>query len=215
MLILCSFFGLGAIGHIFSPTRFLIVKLTPWVLLLFGSLVLTLGTGLRKKIIIWCAGTYLFAFIMEVAGVHSGLVFGRYYYGSALGPKLWAVPLIIGLNWVLVVMAAAELGQLATDNSFLAALTAGGATVIFDYPLEIVAVKLDYWQWLNPAVPIQNYLAWFFISAVAALAYNLFVRERPRPLVVHYLLVQFLFFVVLAAFFISRRGLTSSNLALY
>lgn len=212
---MCSFFTFGALGHIYAPTRFLTVKLTPWVLLLFGGLVLVLGTGLKKKIMLWCAGTYFFAFFMEVAGVHSGLVFGRYYYGTALGPRLLAVPLIIGLNWVLVVMAAADLGRRATGNSFAAALTAGAVTVIFDYPLEIVAVKLDYWQWLDPAVPVQNYLAWFFISMIAALIYNLFVRERPRPVVVHYLFVQFLFFVVLVMFFISRQGLTSSNLALY
>ena len=51
-------------------------------------------------------GYILFAFVIglvtEIIGVNTGLLFGTYSYSSILGPKLFNVPLIIGLNWVML-----------------------------------------------------------------------------------------------------------------
>jgi putative membrane protein len=38
-------------------------------------------------------------------GVHTGILFGNYKYGNALGLKLNDVPILIGINWFIVVYA--------------------------------------------------------------------------------------------------------------
>ena len=48
------------------------------------------------------AGVLLLAFVVgmavEIAGVATGAIFGEYSYGATLGTKLFAVPLVIGVN---------------------------------------------------------------------------------------------------------------------
>lgn len=196
-------------------TRQATVRLTPLVLLVFGLLVIWSATGFRKKAVLWCLGTYVFAYAVEAIGVHTGIIFGRYVYGATLGPKILDVPLVIGLNWVLVVLAANGLALAVVRRPLAAALTAGALTVIFDFPLEIAAMRLDYWQWLDPPVPVQNYLAWFVVAAAAAYCFNRLRIERPGRAAVHYLVVQFLFFLVIVLAGTGARALTSTDLALY
>lgn len=191
------------------------ILLTPLVILVFGLLVIWTATRFQRKVVLWCAGTYIFASLVEMIGVHTGSIFGRYVYGPTLGPKLLGVPLVIGLNWVLVVLAANAIARTAAPHPVAAAMTAGALTVIFDFPLEIAAMRLDYWQWIDPPVPIRNYIAWFIIAAIAAFAYNHLKIERPGRIAVHYLIVQFLFFIIIAFALAWPRGLTSTDLALY
>lgn len=33
-----------------------------------------------------------------------------------------------------------------------------------DYLVEPVAIKLDFWNWENEIIPLQNYLMWFIKS---------------------------------------------------
>src|SRR6478609_3641217 len=42
---------------------------------------------------------------------HKGLLFGEYAYGAGLGLKLWNVPLLIGLNWVMLVYCAGAVAR--------------------------------------------------------------------------------------------------------
>ena len=41
------------------------------------------------------------AWLVEVQGVRTGLIFGSYSYGNTLGLKLADVPITIGLNWII------------------------------------------------------------------------------------------------------------------
>ncbi|MEI9965945.1 MAG: carotenoid biosynthesis protein [Caulobacteraceae bacterium] len=43
------------------------------------------------------------SFIMEEAGVRTGLVFGHYHYSDLLGHRLGHVPLLIPLGWFMMV----------------------------------------------------------------------------------------------------------------
>ena len=49
---------------------------------------------------------FLIGFFVEVLGVYSGLLFGEYHYGKTLGFQFLGVPLIIGMNWVLLVVSS-------------------------------------------------------------------------------------------------------------
>ena len=45
------------------------------------------------------------AWLVEVQGVRTGLIFGSYSYGNTLGLKLADVPITIGLNWIILLMS--------------------------------------------------------------------------------------------------------------
>jgi putative membrane protein len=55
---------------------------------------------------------------LEVVGVKTGLIFGEYKYGSTLGIKLFEVPLIIGFNWVFVILGSISISRLITKMFF-------------------------------------------------------------------------------------------------
>lgn len=197
IFVLYSFYAVGAIGHILDRTYPYMIVLTPFVLLVFGIAVLINTTGYNPKFLLWCLAAYLFTFSIEVLGVHTGKIFGQYHYGDTLGIKLLGVPLVIGFNWVIVVLGAIALAKKISRNTFCSSLLAALFTVGFDIPLEIVAVNLDYWHWPGGFVPLQNYIAWFVVALIVALSFDYLKLQTKSRAIIHYFLIQFIFFFVI------------------
>ena len=147
--------------------------------------------------LVWIAATSTITFILEAVGVHTGAVFGDYSYGDVLGFSLFSVPLVIGFNWVLVVLG----GLRAVQNlpGWAAVPSAAGITVIFDWILEPLAIRLGYWSWNWDGVPLQNYLAWFIISMFAAALFRMLKLRLDSRLPLYYLVIQASFFIALRA----------------
>jgi len=123
-------------------------------------------TEWSKKTIIVFLSIFLIGFFIEVAGVKTGVIFGRYTYGSALSLKFLDTPVIIGLNWLLLVyISSSVVDRLKTGTVFKVLLSAS-VLLLYDLILEQVAPKLDMWRWDNNTVPVQNYIAWFSIAFI-------------------------------------------------
>lgn len=194
-------FAVGISGHINPGTRDLMLLLTPITLFITMSVVFySLLCESNRKLILWFLITYIFTFITEVVGVKTGIVFGNYLYGSTLGLKVFGVPLIIGLNWVFVILGAITLSQKVTSDKNLVAFITALIAVAFDIVLEPVAIKLDYWNWQNGTIPLQNYLAWFAISFIIAWLFNKMNLHIKTDLPKIYLMVQTIFFFSLLIF---------------
>src|SRR6218665_3631044 len=95
----------GIIG-INSPYRDFFLVLSPLNLLLSAMLLLWNHKHFNAATIIFLAITATAGFLVEVAGVHTHIIFGSYDYGKTLGLKLFDVPLIIGINWLMLVYCA-------------------------------------------------------------------------------------------------------------
>lgn len=195
-------FFVGIIGHLYDPLQNLMLLLTPATLLLTGLVVLFFSFKTStNKFLLWAVLTYTVTFILEVIGVKTGLIFGEYNYGNTLGIKLFDVPLIIGFNWVFVILGSISISRLMTSNLFLSASISAFIAFLFDLILEPVAVKLDYWSWSEGIIPLQNYLAWFVIALISALGFSYLKVKVISKISLHYLLVQFVFFVILLIFY--------------
>ena len=190
------FYAVGVAGHLFGTTLDLMLKMTPYTIL-FSSLYVFLLTDRSKKFYIWFIITFLFTYLMEVLGVKTGLVFGEYVYGKTLGFKLFEVPLLIGTNWVFVVLGSILLCEKYFKNTFLVAFATGLISFIFDFIMEPVAINYDYWTWSGGSIPLQNYIAWFSIAFLAALLYKLLKVKITSKLPKHFVIVQFIFFSLL------------------
>ena len=204
-LALAYFYLMGVIGHGVKFLRPYMLHLTPWVLFLSGALFLVLlsrkysGGRDRNLFLAWAAGTFIFTFCVEAIGVATGKVFGAYVYGGGLGPKLFGVPLLIGFNWVFVVLGCLNLSNLIIKTgTFIrkaaAAFIAASAAALFDVIMEPVAIKLGYWTWAGGVIPLQNYATWFAVAFIAALAFNVIWLETKGKLALYYLLIQSGFF---------------------
>jgi len=197
IFVLYSFYAVGIVGHVLDKTYPYMMVLTPFVLLVFGLAVLLSTTDLDYKLLLWCLVAYVFTFSVETLGVQSGMIFGQYHYGNTLGIKLVDVPLVIGFNWVIVVLGAIAIARRISSKKLHSALLAALFTVGFDVPLEIVAVNLDYWHWTQGFVPMQNYVAWFVVAFIVALSFNYLSLKIKGKVIIHYFVIQFIFFVLL------------------
>ena len=108
--LLVIFFSVGVVGMLLPATKSYFLQLTPFALLLsFTVLAISDESKQRGKLIAYLLFIYFSSYAIEVAGVHTGLLFGEYTYGGNLGIKLWDTPLIIGANWFFLVYTTAAI----------------------------------------------------------------------------------------------------------
>lgn len=194
-------FTVGIFGHLFEPLLKYMKTLTPYTLFITGSVVfLSSLKNSFEKLIIWATLTYILTFTLEVIGAKTGIIFGNYWYGETLGIKLSGVPLIIGFNWVMVILGAIIISKWIFKQNFLIALSTAVLAVLFDFFLEPAAIKLGYWYWENNIIPLQNYLAWFVIAFLFAHFYLKINVKVNSSIPAKYFIVQLIFFLALFAF---------------
>lgn len=177
------------------------ISLTPFTLLLTG--VVTLYSSVQKgnlKLIIWFLIVYAVTFSIEIVSVKTGHIWGSYFYGDVLGLKLFDVPIIIGFNWVVIMLGAIGIASRIHQSTLRIALLTATFAVLFDIMLEPVAVKLGYWTWEHGFIPLQNYYAWFAIAFLVSLFSSKLKLELENSLFIYYFLIQFTFFILLSTF---------------
>ena len=199
--LLIIFFTVGVLGMLLPATNSYFLQLTPLALLLsFTVLALSDESKQRVKLIAYLLFIYFTSYFIEVAGVHTGLLFGEYSYGNNLGLKLWGTPLIIGANWFFLVYTTAAIFEKTKISVALKILLASLSMLVYDVVMEQVAPKLDMWSWKQVDVPFQNYFTWFAIAIVFHIGLKLLNIKIKNSLALAVLLCQFIFFVLLFIF---------------
>lgn len=188
----------GIVGHSVSSLLPLMKVLTPYTLLISVVLIsMKLFRFDSLNVFYWGLVTFLITYLTEVIGVKTGLIFGDYSYGNVLGIKLFDVPIIIGLNWVFVILGLINLFQKLKTNNFFKGLCVGIGAVAFDFILEPVAISLTYWNWDDIQIPLQNYIAWFVLAYVFYLLFAYFKIDLRTTISRNYFIIQTIFFIVL------------------
>ncbi|KAF0148925.1 MAG: hypothetical protein FD143_2819 [Ignavibacteria bacterium] len=193
-------YSVGVAGHLYKKTLPLMLALTPFTLLLVAVFIIFFAVKNNKSVAAWFLISYTLTFFIEVAGVKTKLIFGNYTYGNVLGVQLFGVPLIIGINWVIVTLGSISVAERFINNKLVVVIIAGAVSTLFDFLLEPVAVKLGYWNWFNNTIPMQNYLAWFLIACVIASLFLVMKLKVNKSLAEKYLYIQSGFFIILNYF---------------
>jgi putative membrane protein len=196
-IIVTAIYGVGVLGLSLPQFRPLFLSLTPAQLLLSLSLLLGFHKGWNDSFIIFAALAFWIGFGTELIGIHTGYIFGDYVYGPTLGPMLWEVPILIGINWFILVYLTGTLFHKAITNDFYAALVGAFAMTSIDYIMEPVAVELDMWYWKFEVIPMENYLTWFAVAFFIQLIYRKANFEKDNPIVLFLLMGMILFFALL------------------
>lgn len=148
----------------------------------------------NRSFVIYCIVTYLIGFGIEALGIHTGLIFGHYQYGETLGWKVIGVPLTIGINWLALIYSAGIIMSGWTISDPLKIIIATTCIVLLDMLIEPVAMKYDFWNWENNIVPVQNYIAWYIVTAGLLWFFQRAAFRKDNPIAFMYLLSQFSFF---------------------
>ncbi len=193
---------MGVAGLFFPATRDLFRDLiTPALLLSFATLLVYQPSLRSRRVLLFFLFVWTASFLLEMAGVHTGKIFGSYQYGSGLGWKINGTPLMIGINWLLLTLFFADLagrtGLQGWGSPFLAAL----GMIVYDLLLEQAAPQLDLWHWAHDTIPLQNYFSWFLLALIFQFLLKAFRIPVRNPLAPILLLCQFLFFLVLVILF--------------
>lgn len=184
----------GFTGLIYQPTNDLFVSLIP-IQVVFTSLVLfTMHRKWNKPFIKWATGVFIFGILIEVIGVHFGL-FGQYKYGNTLGVKVFEVPVIMGLCWMLLIYITGSVSHAFWKIPIeVKALIAALLMTLLDFVLEPFAVKYGLWEWFSPDVPVQNYISWFVISYILLITFYLSGFRKSNRLALPVYIILLLFF---------------------
>ena len=130
--------------------------------------------------------------ILENTSILTGFPFGHYHYTDDLGPKLFLVPLVIGVayfstGYLAWTLATVLVGGLRRGSSvlttFAVPLIAAFLMVFWDLCLDPTASTVNHaWIWEQGGgyfgVPLTNYLGWFFTVYVFFQLFALFLRFR-------------------------------------
>lgn len=198
IIIIVLFHVVGLIGFIIPSLTILFLKLVPWHLMLMAVVIVYSHNQPSAKFLLFVLLVFTISFSAELIGVHTGLLFGNYSYGEALGIKLFNIPLMIGINWFLLIYSAGVLMQRSRiRNVFFRIITGALVLVLLDLVIEPVAIHFDYWHWTGNSIPLKNYFCWFLLSTGMLFIFERFRFKPQNKAAMVLLIIQFVFFMIL------------------
>jgi len=194
--VLRAWYIVGILGFALPFSRPVFQMLIPLSLLLLAAVFLLYHEARTTRLWVVLAFIFLAGFGVEVAGVRTGVIFGVYHYGPSLGPKLFEVPVIMGLNWVIMIYGGAAISAALIRHPLPGSLVSAGLITASDYFIEHFALLSEMWFWEGDGPPLRNFLAWFGLSFLFTLLLYGEVSGKRRTVAIHGYIYQFLLFVI-------------------
>lgn len=133
---------------------------------------------------------------VEWIGVHTSYLFGTYEYLENFGLKIDGIPLLIGVNWGILVFITHEMARHFTQNKFATAAIGAGLMVFLDFFLEQICAYAGFWKFTDGA-GWYNYACWFVIGYALQLLATSFNLQGDKQTAYNLYLAQTLFAAVL------------------
>jgi len=170
------------------------VSKTPLNLLIQAALlILCFPINTSKKLIVF-SGCFLAGMLVEAIGVQYSFLFGNYYYGENLGFKVFDVPLLIGVNWAILVFVTAAIAQRLSKNFLKKIIIGATLMVVLDVVIEAVAPTFDFWYFTEGHPPIRNFISWFLVASFLHYVFQYFKLDGDFKFALNLYLAQFVFF---------------------
>lgn len=133
--------------------------------------------------------------IFEDLGVYTGFPFGRYHFTGVMGPKILAVPILLGLayvgmgyiSWTVARLILGDAGATLTGSRLLTRpLVAAFVMVAWDFSQEAIWANFVHgWKWHEGGpyfgVPLSNFLGWYLTVYLIYQSFALAVRRKSGP----------------------------------
>ncbi len=169
-----------------------------------------------RGILIFFAICLVVGNVVENLGARTGFPYGQYYFTGVMGPKLFAVPILLGLaylgmaylSWTLARVILGDTGsQLVGARVVTLPLIAALIMVAWDFSMDPVwSTIVHAWIWLEGGayfgVPVSNFLGWYFTVYVIFQLFALYLKKHSAasdPLPPNYWRLPVLFYGISAA----------------
>ena len=127
-----GFFG------ILSDQKEFFLSSSPYVLTMTLFL-LVINNSTDKKFLIKLFLIFLLGLTVEIIGVNFSIFFGDYQYGDNLGIKIFDVPIVIGFNWVLLIILTGNFAHKVFPRSImLRVLTGSTIMILLDLLIRLI-----------------------------------------------------------------------------
>lgn len=189
-------YSVGIVGLLWPISKPYFLLLTPFNLLLTVAILFAYHGAITRPFIYFVIFTATAGFLSEVLGVQRGWLFGEYQYATTLGIKLWDVPLMLGVNWLLLSYCTHCVVRKTTDNQWARAALAATLMVGLDTFIEPVAMRNDFWHWPQGIINSQNYVGWWIVAFLILAIAEYIPFQKTNPLAWPILAAMFYFFGV-------------------
>jgi putative membrane protein len=195
--VIAIIYAVGVAGFIIPSLNPLFIWLTPINIL--GTFIIAWIFHKKWELnhFLMIAVIGMMGFFIELAGVKTDAIFGSYNYGATLGKKWQSVPYLIGINWAAMIFYTSSLLAGRIKNNLGIAFLGASIMTIYDYFLEPVAMRYDFWHWKNEIIPLYNYFCWFVIAYILHLVLQSVDQAKPNKVHAVLFLIMAVFFVVL------------------
>ncbi len=194
-LIIIYLVGIGGLS--WEKSREFFTPMTPLIILLSSVLLIIYHEEGKPMHLLVFFIVFTGGFLFEAIGVNTGRIFGHYTYSDLLGWRLFDTPLLIGLNWAVLIYMIWNLMAQWKMNGWVKILIGSAMMVAYDIVLEPFAINYGLWKWQAGNPPLQNYVAWFVISMLFFIIVRMSGIKFKNRLAPYLLLIQFLFFCML------------------
>jgi putative membrane protein len=140
---------------------------------------------------------FFIGMISEILGVNYGLIFGDYVYLDNLGFKIFGVPVLIGVNWIILTFITGSLSSFIFKNKYVSIFMGAILMIGLDLLIEPVAPLLGFWIFDLQKVPLQNYIGWFVIGIITQALFQFKIAEKELTFSTHLLIINAIFFAFL------------------
>lgn len=144
-----------------------------------------------RDILVFLAICLVIGNIFENVGVRTGFPYGHYYFTDLMGPRLFGVPILLGLAYVGMGYLSWTLGSLILGGTVPVAgsrvvtlpLVAAFVMVAWDLSQDPVwSTIVRAWVWLHGGayfgVPASNFLGWYVTVYIIYQSFALYLRGR-------------------------------------
>ncbi len=188
-----------AMVGILSPWTEQFVLLTPFHLCFSLLLVLKRDDGNGNKLYSALLQISFVSFLIEIIGVNSDLLYGKFAFGDSFGPKIAGTPAIIGIVWSLFTLTSVQTTTMLVKNRFVGATVSALLITGMNWMMEPIAPKLGFWHWNEASheAGLHDYIGAF----IQGWAFSFWLLTRVKNLNnivgLAFLLIQAGFFVIL------------------
>jgi len=184
----------GMIGISYG-NKDLFLSFTPVNLIISFFLLFVNQIQITQREILSVFTIFLIGMICEILGVNFGYIFGDYVYLDNLGTKVFGVPILIGINWIILTFITGSISSYIFKKNLKFSILSGAIfMILLDLIIEPVAPLLGFWIFDLPSVPLQNYVGWFLIGLATQFVYQKFVVNKEIPFSFNLLLANIVFF---------------------
>jgi putative membrane protein len=197
--ILIIFYSVGTVGILIPTFTHQFLALSFFNLVLSTAVVLLARKKDFLNFLFFLGLCFLTGMTAEWIGTKTGWLFGNYWYGKNLGPKIDGVPYVIGLNWGILVVSSASVINRIKASVLVKSILAALLMTALDYLMEPVAISSDFWHWKGE-IPIYNYVCWFAISLPLHYIYFRWNIVETNKVFTSLFMILTIFFIILNLF---------------